>query len=204
MVKQPVSRSISPSLKVDKLLNNADLDLIRFAHVIRSWSNDCPTASFYYEALAESLSMIVLKGDTFTRSLTNIHSPKPGRIEIRNIYRAGFEQVPLATIAPTVSFELHTGGEASSPRVALGDSLKSLREHLERLYGDSSKIATPAFEVIKYLTIRGWFVVGYECAGDGYTVNLTNSVHTVQVRINYEPMRLDRAAIRKYQQTRKH
>lgn len=204
MVKQPVDRSSSPSLKVDKLLNNADVDLIRFAHVIRRWGNDNPGASFYYEAIAESLSMIVLKGDSFTRSLTHIHAPKPGRVEIRNIYRAAFEHVDLSEVTPTVAFELHTGGNEFGPRVDLSDSLKCLREHLERLYADSSKIATPAFEVIKYLTTRGWFVYGYQCAEDGYTVDLTNSVHSVEVRINYGPMRLDRAAIRKYQQTRKH
>lgn len=204
MVKQPVSRSPSPSLKVDKLLNNADVDLIRYAHVIRRWSESDPTASFYYEALAESLSMIVLKGDTFVRSLTNVHSPMPGRIEIRNIYRAGFDSVPVNEITPTVSFGLFRDGEDDCPRVDMSGTLKCLKEHLERLYGDSSKIATPAFEVIKYLTHRGWFVFAYACAEDGYTVNLTNTVHTVTVRINCEPMRLDRAAIRKYQQTRKH
>lgn len=204
MVKQYVDRSSSPSLKVDKLLNNADVDLIRFAHVIRGWSAGNPDASFYYDAIAESLSMIVLKGDTFTRSLTHVHSPKEDAIEIRNIYRAGFEDVPLSSIRPTVAFELFVGGDQFGPRVDLSEPLTRLREHLERLYGDSSKIATPAFEVMKYLTHRGWHVFGYACEEDGYTVNLTNSVHTVVVRINYEPMRLDRAAIRKYLLTRKH
>jgi hypothetical protein len=172
--------------------------------VIRGWSNANPDASFYYEALAESLSLIVLKGDTFTRSLSSIYSPKPNAIEIRNIYRAAFEQAPLADIMPTVSFELITDDHGDGPRVDFSGPSKRLQEHLSRLYGDCSKIATPAFEVTRYLTQRGWYVYAYQYADDGCTVKLTNFVHTVVVRINEEPIRLDRAAIRKYQQTRKH
>lgn len=183
--------------QVDKLLNKADNDLIRFAHVIRGWGGS------FSDAVADSLSLIRLKGDTFCRSLTQIHSPRRGCIEVRNIYRAGFDGTEMSLIDPYVTMELVEGSMDDTSRVAYGDALTDLKEHLRTLYGEVSKISAPAFDVVRYLTKRDWWVCTYSYESNGATIQLTNGVDSATVRINYTPMGLDKRAIAEYLKRRK-
>lgn len=185
------------SKQVDKLLHKADTDLIRFAHVIRGWGGVFP------EAVADSLSLIVLQGDTFCRSLTQIHAPRRGCVEIRNIYRAGFEGVDMSVIHPCVTMELLEGVLVDTSRVAYGDALNDLKEYLRAVYGDVAKIATPAFDVYKYLTQRSWWVYGFSYERDRTAVHLTDGSKCVTITINYIPLELDKRSIAEYVKHRK-
>lgn len=185
------------SKQVDKLLHKADLDLIRFAHVIRGWGGVFP------EAVADSLSLIVLQGDTFCRSLTQIHSPHRGCVEIRNIYRAGFEGTSMSLIDPYVTMELVEGSTDDTSRVTYGDALTDLKEHLRTLYGDVAKVATPVFDVYRYLIRNSWWVYGYNYQRDSTTVQLTDGDKCVTITVNHIPMGLDKRAIAEYVKHRK-
>lgn len=185
------------SKQVDKLLNKADLDLIRFAHVIRGWGG------VFSEAVADSLSLIVLQGDTFCRSLTQIHAPHPGYIEVRNIYRAGFEGVEMSLIDPYVTMRLVEGYEVDTGRVAYEDALSDLKRHLRTLYGDVAKVATPAFDVYTQLVKNGWWVYGFNYERDRTTAQLTDGDKCVTITINQIPMGLDKRAIAEYIKHRK-
>lgn len=185
------------SKQVDKLLHKADLDLIRFAHVIRGWGGVFP------EAVADSLSLIVLQGDTFCRSLTQVHSPRSGCVEIRNIYRAGFEGLEMSAIDPYVTMELTEGPVSDTSRVAYGDALKDLKEHLRTLYGDVAKVASPVFDVYRYLTKKKWWVYSYSYGRDSTTVHLTDGTKCVTLSVNYIPMGLDKRSIAEYVKQRK-
>lgn len=183
--------------QVDKLLIKADMDFIRFAHVIRGWGG------MYSEAIADSLSMIVLQGDVFRRALTHIHAPTVGRVEIRNVYRAGYNGDDLNLIDPYVIMERLDQPLVDVGRVAYGDALKSLQRHLRSLYGEVSKVVTPAFDVINYLTRRSWWVCHYDHTDDNTTLHLTDGTDVIRIRLNYIPMCLDKRAVADYVKYRK-